>query len=81
MGKIKGIFRRIFFGKRKKYPFKPKSYDSFRINDLEGQVSRLEETVRQLMSQLNYTQLGNVVMKEIEAKKFRDKGIYPPNAL
>ena len=81
MGKVKSIFRRIFFGKRKKYPFKPKSYDSFRINDLENQVYRLEETTRQLMSQLNYTQLGNVVMKEIEAKKFRDKGIYPPNAL
>lgn len=81
MGKVRGIFRRIFFGKSNEDSFKPKSYDSLRINDLEAEVNRLQETTRQLMAQLNYTQFGNVVMKESEAKKFTDKGIYPPHVL
>ena len=78
MGKIKRLIRRVFFGKKRTTKYQPKSYDSFRINDLERDNRRLNSVITQLMAHLKYTEFGNVIMTEREAKRYKDKGVYPP---
>ena len=77
MGRIKGIFRRIFFGKRKNVNYQRVNY-KWAIKDLERENRRLNSVVKQLMAHLKYTEFGNVVMTEKEANAYQKKGIWPP---